>query len=149
MSEIEIRRATAADAPEIAKAERLYIDCPWTEAQIESEIESSQALFFVARSNGEFAGYLSGVCAADECEVSNIAVSERFRRRKVATALFTELIGCAAKRGIKRLFLLVRTDNAAAIALYKSLNFAVVGTRKRYYKNADAYIMKLDVTAAG
>jgi ribosomal-protein-alanine N-acetyltransferase len=37
----------------------------------------------------------------------------------------------------------VRTDNAAAIGLYESADFANVGLRKRYYRasGADAYTM--------
>ena len=39
-----------------------------------------------------------------------------------------------------------RVDNEAAINLYKSVGFATVGVRKRYYKvsGADAYTMKRD-----
>ncbi|MGE4365603.1 MAG: ribosomal-protein-alanine N-acetyltransferase RimI, partial [Mycolicibacterium sp.] len=41
-------------------------------------------------------------------------------------------------------FLEVRTDNAAAIALYESEGFVRIGVRKRYYRvsGADAYTMK-------
>ena len=41
-------------------------------------------------------------------------------------------------------FLEVRTDNAAAIALYESAGFVNVGLRKRYYRvsGADAYTMQ-------
>ena len=42
------------------------------------------------------------------------------------------------------MFLEVRTDNAAAIALYESVGFTRVGVRKRYYRvsGADAYTMQ-------
>ncbi|SKT61149.1 ribosomal-protein-alanine acetyltransferase RimI [Mycobacteroides abscessus subsp. abscessus] len=41
-------------------------------------------------------------------------------------------------------FLEVRTDNAAAIALYQGTGFETVGLRKRYYpgSGADAFTMK-------
>ena len=42
------------------------------------------------------------------------------------------------------MYLEVRTDNAAAIALYESAGFVNVGLRKRYYRvsGADAYTMQ-------
>ncbi|HEY6650482.1 MAG TPA: GNAT family N-acetyltransferase, partial [Mycobacterium sp.] len=44
------------------------------------------------------------------------------------------------------IFLEVRTDNEAAIALYESLGFVNVGLRRRYYRasGADAYTMRRD-----
>ena len=38
----------------------------------------------------------------------------------------------------------VRTDNATAIALYRSVGFTEVGLRRRYYRisGADAYTMR-------
>ena len=43
-------------------------------------------------------------------------------------------------------FLEVRTDNEAAIGLYRSAGFVNVGLRKRYYRvsGADAYTMRRD-----
>lgn len=145
MSRISVRCADASDARTISDIERRYIDCPWTEAQIADEIKNPSSVFLVAEYEGEFAGYLSGVCAADECEVSNIAVIERFRRRKVGSGLFAALIDIVVERGVKTLFLLVRTDNMPAVALYESLGFSIVGTRKNYYTVGDAFVMKLEI----
>lgn len=43
-------------------------------------------------------------------------------------------------------YLEVRTDNEAALALYRSLGFVSVGLRKRYYRvsGADAFTMRRD-----
>jgi ribosomal-protein-alanine N-acetyltransferase len=43
-------------------------------------------------------------------------------------------------------FLEVRTDNEAALALYQNLGFVTAGLRKRYYRasGADAYTMRRD-----
>ena len=47
-----------------------------------------------------------------------------------------------AKNGM--VYLEVRTDNEAAISLYRSRGFVEVGLRKRYYRasGADAYTMR-------
>jgi ribosomal-protein-alanine N-acetyltransferase len=54
--------------------------------------------------------------------------------------LLRQLISAA---GDRRLLLEVRTDNAAAIALYVSEGFTTLGVRRRYYEQsgADAFTM--------
>ena len=59
----------------------------------------------------------------------------------VAARAANQLVGYA---GNARVYLEVRTDNAPAIALYRSAGFVEVGLRKRYYRvsGADAYTMR-------
>lgn len=141
---IKVRKAQIADAPKIAAAEQAYIDCPWTEAQIKEEIVSPAAEFFVAETDGEFCGYVSAVITADECELSNIAVTEKYRRNGVGRALLTALLN-EVRISVKSVFLLVRDGNTPAIMLYTALGFIAVGVRKNYYKDKDALIMRLNL----
>lgn len=142
---ISIRKARTSDVADIAAAEARFIDCPWTTEQIREEIENERAVFYVAEADGKFVGYLSGVFAADECEVSNIVVEPEFRRRGIGTALFGSLTADATKLGASAMYLLVRTDNEGAIELYNSLGFKRVGKRSGYYGGKDAYIMKRNI----
>jgi ribosomal-protein-alanine N-acetyltransferase len=48
-----------------------------------------------------------------------------------------ELVGFLTSVGVQKIFLEVAQDNEAAIALYKSLKFTTVGTRRNYYQRAD------------
>lgn len=57
--------------------------------------------------------------------LSAVRVSEEARRRGVARALCSTLLGWAANRGATRAYAQVLTDNQAAIALYESLGFTV------------------------
>lgn len=140
---IIIRTATECDAKNIAAAEAEYIDCPWTFAQVRDAILAG-APFFVAESDGEFAGYISGDIAADECEMSNIAVVEKFRRNGIGNKLVKALISALQKKGVTAVFLLVREDNTCAQALYGKCGFEIAGKRRGYYKGKfDALIMKL------
>lgn len=141
-ADVTVRRALPTDAQSIAAAEREYIDCAWTEHQILDEIQSRDSVFLTAEHNGAFAGYLSGSVAADECEISNIAVLPQYRRRGVGVMLFGELFCELTRRGVKTVFLLVRVDNMPAVGLYEKLGFARVGVRPRYYKGQDAAIMR-------
>ncbi|MCH5165836.1 MAG: ribosomal protein S18-alanine N-acetyltransferase [Clostridiales bacterium] len=143
---LTVRAANAADAQFVEAAEQKYIDCPWTLEQIESEIKNPNAVFLVAEQNGNRVGYASGVIVAGECEISNIAVVSEYRRRGVGRTLMHALICQAKKRGAGAVFLLVRSDNTPAIALYNASGFAEVGIRKNYYKgDKNALIMRLDL----
>ncbi|MBD5132212.1 MAG: ribosomal protein S18-alanine N-acetyltransferase [Clostridiales bacterium] len=142
---ITVRKAEKADGERIAELENAYIDCPWSKDQIVSEIESENACFLVADDGGEVIGYLSGEITVDECEISNIAVAEWFRRRGVGTRLFEKFIECVRERKVTTVFLLVRDDNTPAIGLYKAMGFEEVGRRRKYYvKDKDALIMRLN-----
>lgn len=141
---VAVRKAVIADAEAIAKTERAYIDCPWTESQIAEEIDSG-AVFLVAETEGNFCGYVSGEITLDECEISNIAVLEEYRRRGVGKKLLTELLAELRTRAVKSVFLLVRDGNTPAIMLYTCLGFSQVGKRKNYYKGKDALIMRLNL----
>jgi ribosomal-protein-alanine N-acetyltransferase len=58
------------------------------------------------------------------------------------------LVRAARRAEVKRLFLEVAADNAAALRLYKGLGFAAVGRRKAYYRRpggqpVDAVVLAL------
>ena len=138
-----IRRAEPRDADDIAAAEKAYVDCPWNKAQILSEIQDPHAVFLTAETNGKFCGFVSGCIAADECEMSDIAVERKYRRRGVAYALMNEFLSMLRDLDVKSVFLLVRDGNEAATTLYEKCGFMCVGRRPGYYKGKDALIMRL------
>lgn len=76
-----------------------------------------------------------------EYEVHTIGVDPLYQGRGIGRRLLDELLGFA-DGGV--VYLEVRTDNDAAIALYRSAGFAQIGLRKRYYRvsGADAYTMR-------
>lgn len=142
---VEYRKAALSDAADISKLMWRYVDMPWTEAQVKEEIENSDALFFAAVADGNVVGFLSGVCAADECEISDIAVEQAFRRQGIATRMFELLLSQARLKGVKTVFLLVRENNTPAIDLYRGLSFNDVGRRRGYYNGVDAVIMRREL----
>ena len=90
------------------------------------------------------AGYVGSQTVLDETDMMNVAVHPDFRRQGVARALILALIGELKKRGSRCLTLEVRASNDPARALYESLGFAHVGTRRNYYQNPkeDALILR-------
>lgn len=145
MTGVAYRKAAWSDASHISAMMSRYVDHPWTEAQVKEEIDNPNALFFVATVDNAVVGFLSGVCAADECEISDIAVELAYRRQKVASELFKLLLSDLEIRGIRAAYLLVRENNLPAASLYEKLGFKAVGMRKGYYNGAGAVIMRKEL----
>ena len=83
-----------------------------------------------------------------EAEIIDIRVGERFRRTGIGESLLTQSFEKLRLSEIRSVFLEVRSGNAAALALYEKLGFAMMGRRENYYKTAagreDALTMRCD-----
>ncbi|WP_235681341.1 ribosomal protein S18-alanine N-acetyltransferase [Tomitella gaofuii] len=142
-----------ADAHACAALERLLFagESPWPAAAFAEELRAPHTRFFAARRSSPqhprpwLVGY-AGIAllggAEPESEVHTIAVDPKVQGRGVGRRLLALLLAEADAHG-GPVFLDVRTDNAPAIALYRSEGFENVGLRPRYYQpsGADAYVM--------
>ncbi len=122
-------------------------DGPWSADAFRSELAHSHNRYVVVRDgDGLVVGYaglaLLGNTFTPESEVHTIGVDPAHRRRGLGSLLLAELLRLADRHG-GPVFLEVRTDNDAALALYRREGFEVVGTRRNYYQpsGADAYTM--------
>jgi tRNA threonylcarbamoyladenosine biosynthesis protein TsaB len=138
---------TASDADRCARLEALLFpgDDPWPRAAFVRELAAKHNHYVAARTAGTLVGY-GGISRLGrrppfEYEVHTIGVDPVCQGRGIGRRLLAELLNFAAG-GVVHLE--VRTDNAAAIALYRSVGFTQVGLRRRYYRasGADAYIMR-------
>jgi ribosomal-protein-alanine N-acetyltransferase len=145
-----IEPMVAADAERCAELERLLFagDGPWSAAAFRAELAAPHVRYVVARTDtGRVVGYaglaLLGNPSHPEAEVHTIGTDPQYMRRGIGGALLAELLQLADAWG-GPVFLEVRTDNDAAIALYRREGFDIVGTRKQYYQpsGADAYTMR-------
>ena len=76
-----------------------------------------------------------------------VAVDPDGRGMGVGQKLMTEMLDQLRRRGARRVFLEVRTDNVAAIALYRKLGFVEIGRIDHYYaKNLHALRMMREVS---
>jgi [ribosomal protein S18]-alanine N-acetyltransferase len=82
-------------------------------------------------------GFVLARVAADEAEVLTIAVRGTSQGRGLGRALMDETLRKLYRDRIVTCFLEVDRDNRAAVSLYQSLGFEIVGERKGYYHRLD------------
>ena len=82
-------------------------------------------------------GFIVSRQVVDEAEVLSIAVADAHRRRGVAAMLLTQHLDRLRLARVRRLFLEVSAENAAARALYARFGFLEIGQRAGYYRLRD------------
>ena len=138
---------TPADAQRCAELEAQLFegDDPWPAAAFNRELASAHNHYVGARLAGTLVGYAGisrlGRRPPYEYEVHTIGVDPAYQGQGIGRRLLEELLAFA-DGGV--VYLEVRTDNDAALALYRSEGFEQVGLRRRYYRasGADAYTMR-------
>ena len=144
---VTIDGLTEADAGRCAELEALLFpgDDPWPTIAFVREVAAEHNHYVAARENDLLIGYGGisrlGRTPPFEYEIHTIGVDPAYQGRGVGRRMLDELLKIAAESVVH---LEVRTDNATAIALYRSVGFTEVGVRKRYYRisGADAYTMR-------
>ncbi len=148
-----LRQAKASDLPALAALETACFTHPWTEAQIAEEmaVGAPGGLFVLEGPPGPEG--TAGICAycafrlvLDEMHVMNVAVAPRARRRGLARRLLGFALRRAARAGARTAFLELRVGNQEALALYESLGFRRVSSRREYYRQPveDALVLSLE-----
>jgi [ribosomal protein S18]-alanine N-acetyltransferase len=144
---VTIGALTPADAERCAQLEAQLFDGddPWPAAAFNRELASTHNHYVAARVADRLVGYAGisrlGRKAPFEYEVHTIGVDPAYQGQGIGRRLLDKLLDFA-DGGV--VYLEVRTDNEAAIALYRSVGFAQIGLRRRYYRvsGADAYTMR-------
>ncbi|MGE5636341.1 MAG: ribosomal protein S18-alanine N-acetyltransferase [Nocardioidaceae bacterium] len=140
--QLEIRRLTYADLPQIIAIERRAFPTPWSLAMFVLELSKPSGICLVALRRRNVVGYL--ICSRYDTvwHVMNVAVDDRLRRQGIATALIARLFELADGDG-QQYTLEVRTSNDGAITLYERFGFRPAGRRRGYYHDnrEDALIM--------
>lgn len=86
--------------------------------------------------------------AGGEAELLTLGVAPEARRQGLGRALVRAVLTEAAARGAAQLFLEVKADNTAALALYRGAGCVEVGRRRRYYADGnDALVLRAALSA--
>jgi [ribosomal protein S18]-alanine N-acetyltransferase len=142
MTDLDIRRLTYADLPQVIAIERRAFPTPWSLAMFVLELSKPSGICLAALIEERLVGYL--VCSRYDAiwHLMNVAVDDRLRRQGIATTLLERLFELADKPS-EQYTLEVRTSNEDAIRLYERFGFRTAGRRRAYYHDnrEDALIM--------
>ena len=140
--DLEIRRLTYADLPQVIAIERRAFPTPWSLAMFVLELSKPAGVCLAALQDGRLVGYL--ICSRYDTvwHLMNVAVDDRLLRRGIASALIERLFELADGPS-EQYTLEVRTSNDGAIKLYERFGFKAAGRRRAYYHDnrEDALIM--------
>lgn len=145
----ELTKADAAAAAEI-EADLFADESPWSRDVFLVEFAHPHTFYVGVFGDGGDGGELlayAGIARLGpredpEFEIHTVAVARQHQRKGLGRVLMDQLTYVADAHDAQ-MFLEVRTDNDAAIALYRGYDFVEVGIRRGYYQpsGADAYTM--------
>ena len=78
----------------------------------------------------------------DRCDIVDIFVIEKYRRKHIAQNLLNEII---KDYKINNMTLEVSKNNISAIKFYETMGFKKVAIRKNYYKDSDGLLMLKEI----
>ena len=150
--EVTIELMTPEDISEIMGIERRSFDEPWPDDVFRAELRHCWSHCHVLRRKaaGNIIGYLVFWSVGDEVHLLNLAVDPNERHNKYGLLLIDHVRKYARTNGARFITLEVRSSNEAAIELYKTAGFKVVGVRPRFFADncEDAMVMLFDCDPA-
>ncbi len=135
-----IREASVYDIPRINELGELLHKNYSKLNKINEMLEDGYSKVIVYEKDGIILGFISAVHLYDTCDIVDLIVDPKYRRKMVATNLIGYLISDLGEN-LKLITLEVAKHNEGAIKLYEKFGFEIVSLRKKYYKNDDAYLM--------
>ena len=118
---------------------------PWTLDSINNELNNPLAKYVIAQdsSTGDVIGFVGVWIIAGEGDITNIAVSPKYRQQGIASNLLIKLFEVCKTFDCNDITLELRSSNVPAQNLYKKFAFKEEGLRKGYYSDngEDALIM--------
>jgi len=143
-----LRPMAEADLPRIHRIELASYEYPWTPGNFSDSIHAGYSMW-VREAEGEVIGYYVMMAAAGEAHLLNLTIAPMWRRHGLGRDLLEHCLERACDHHADKVFLEVRTSNAAAIALYHSSGFVDLAVRRGYYPardgREDALIMKREL----
>ena len=122
-------------AAEIAQLHARLFDPGWDQPSVAKLLEHPGSTTLIGRTGfpKTSVGFAMAQIAADDAEILAIGVDEGWQRLGLGKKLVEGVVRSLARAGVKRLFLEVADDNAAARALYAKAGFLEAARRKGYY----------------
>ncbi|MEK7510380.1 MAG: ribosomal protein S18-alanine N-acetyltransferase [Patescibacteria group bacterium] len=140
---IQVRKFSLGDLHAIRKIEKesLFDGSP---RPLERYFQKYPDEFMVAQQDEKILGYIIGRTKDNgSARIAWLAVLPSCRGKGVGRKLLEYLLNHFEDRGIKKVFLFVRTHNTPAISLYEKVGFTILRKVEKYYRNGnDAFVMR-------
>ena len=142
-----VRPLRRDDLRQVARIEQQAMPAPWSEEQLQAEIETSNSVARGVECDGHLCGYAFFRTCLPECELVHLVVAPEWQRQGAAGILLEQALADFSGQGYATCFLEVRESNDAARRLYAKAGFLQTGTRKYYYSQPveDALLMSRDL----
>lgn len=128
-----VRKMGEKDIEAVASLEKECFSVPWSENSLREELSNPTARFYTLKNGGELYGYIGANNICGEVYITNVAVSEKHRRRGFGKRLLKSLILQSRFENAAFVTLEVRRSNSAAVSLYEGCGFKQTGERKDFY----------------
>jgi ribosomal-protein-alanine N-acetyltransferase len=136
---LRLRRFAVRDLPSLLRIERASFGAgAWPPEVFREYARFCREGFLVAELRNHMVGYCIVNFGAASATLDSIAVSPLHRGRGIARWLLAACVKSARRRGLRRISLMVRKDNTAAIRLYRRFGFVRTATVRDYYEDGAA-----------
>ena len=125
-----------SDISDVVGIERQGTDHPWTESSFSESLDVGYKCW-VVESDSRVIGYLVQSIYTEESHILNLAVAISWQGQGLGRVLVKKACVDAAKYGLIKIFLEVRSSNLIAQRLYESEGFLVYDRRRNYYRRCD------------
>jgi len=133
------------DLKKVLEIEKKSFPIPWTYELFFGELTRNRyARYFVLEKDNEVVGYLGLWHKGSSFHITNIAITEKLRRKGYGRKLLKFVEKIAAIHKIKKISLEVGSSNRIAQDMYKKYGYKVIRSLRNYYQEEkeDALIME-------
>lgn len=130
------------NSTQVIALDRDYFPHPWSENQW-AELNPEHHILFSWEIENFSAGFalFGHVPGDDTVHLYKIIIRPDFRRKKIASEFWGEILKELSVLGVFRVFLEVERRNLAAVKFYEKAGFKTLKINKAYYSNGDDGLM--------
>lgn len=145
-----IRPMQADDLAQVVRIEQANAAFPWTAGHFADSLAAGHACWSLWQGQAVI-GFAIAMSVIDEMHILNLGVCPDQQRQGGGRRLLQWMESQAAASAHESMLLEVRPSNTAALGLYTSAGYTLIGRRKGYYPalegREDALVMRKSLTA--
>lgn len=138
---IDIRLVKDSDLDSFLLIEEECFKNPWNKEQLLYEFHDNPVnKIYVALDGDKLVGFINYMITFNSATISQIAVTEKYRKQGIATSLFEKMVSTFIKSGddaVEFITLEVRESNDKALSFYKKMGFDIINIKKNYYADGE------------